>query len=142
MELAEFSYTISYRSGSDSVVPDVLTRAFCYTTQPQTNISDLHKRLCHPRVTRMFYFFKSRNLPFFPEEVKKDSSNSRFSFKIEPKFYQSANVSELIKYSVSIRVQIFSISICYPVSRYQFSSLCEMLRPNILFLRFSNLHSF
>ena len=42
MELAEFSYTILYRPGSDNVVPGALTSAFCATTQPLTNLRDVY----------------------------------------------------------------------------------------------------
>ncbi|XP_065671656.1 uncharacterized protein LOC136089532 [Hydra vulgaris] len=97
MELAEFSYTISYRPGSDNVFPDALTRALCATTQPQTNLSDIHNCLCHPGVTRMLHFVKSKNLPFSTEEVKKVCSNCHICSELKPTFYRSANVSELIK---------------------------------------------
>ncbi|XP_047135315.1 uncharacterized protein LOC101237188 [Hydra vulgaris] len=92
MELAEFSYTISYRPGSDNVVPDALTRAFCATTQSQTNLSGIHSCLCHPGVTRMLHFVKSKNLSFSTEEVKRVCSNCQICSELKPKFYRSSNV--------------------------------------------------
>ncbi|XP_004208545.3 uncharacterized protein LOC101236641 [Hydra vulgaris] len=97
MELAEFSYTISYRPGSDNIVSDALTRAFCATTQSQTNLSGIHSCLCYPGVTRMLHFVKSKNLPFSTEEVKRVCSNCLICSELKPKFYRSSNVCELIK---------------------------------------------
>ena len=74
MELAEFSYTISYCPGSDTEVPDALTCAFCATNHSQTNISDILNYLCYPGVTRMLHFVKSKNLTF-SKEVKKVCNN-------------------------------------------------------------------
>ncbi|XP_004207810.1 uncharacterized protein LOC101239223 [Hydra vulgaris] len=97
MELAEFSYTISYRPGSDNIVPDALTRAFCAKTQSQTNLSGIHSCLCHPGITRMLHFVKSKNLPFSTEEVNRVCSNCQICSELKPKFYRSSNVCELIK---------------------------------------------
>ncbi|XP_047137392.1 uncharacterized protein LOC124813900 [Hydra vulgaris] len=97
MELAEFIYTILYCPGSDNIVPDALTRAFCATTQFQTNLSGIHSCLCHPGVTRMLHFVKSKNLPFSTEEVKRFCSNCQICSELKPKFYRSSNVYELIK---------------------------------------------
>ncbi|XP_065679006.1 uncharacterized protein LOC136093720 [Hydra vulgaris] len=97
MELAEFSYTISYRSGSENIVPDALTHSFFATTQSQTNLSDIHSCLCHPGVTCMLHFVKSKNLPFSTEEVKRVCSNCQICSELKPKFYRSLNVCDLIK---------------------------------------------
>ena len=86
MELAEFSYTILNRPGSDNIVPDALTRAFCATTLSQKSLSDIHSCLCHPGVTRMLHFVKSKNLLFSTEEVKRVCSNCHICSELKPKF--------------------------------------------------------
>ena len=56
LELASFSYTIQYRPGIDNVGPDTFTRAFCASvTESNSNLSDIHKQLSHPGVTRICY---------------------------------------------------------------------------------------
>ena len=72
LELASFSYTIQYRPGIDNVGPDTFTRAFCASaTESNSNLSDIHKQLSHPGVTRMLHFVRSKNLPYSTNEVKK-----------------------------------------------------------------------
>ena len=54
LELASFSYTITYRAGKDNVGPDTLTRGFCASaTSTPNKLSEIHDRLCHPGVTRL-----------------------------------------------------------------------------------------
>ena len=89
MELAEFSYTIQYRQGSSNVVPDSLTRAHCVAVA--NTLEDIHIQLCHPGVTRLLHFVKSKNLPYSTEDVKKLCSNCRICAELKPNFYKSKN---------------------------------------------------
>ena len=53
LELASFSYTITYRPGKDNVGPDTLTQAFCASATSSPNkLSEIYDQLCHPGVTR------------------------------------------------------------------------------------------
>ena len=64
LELASFSYTIKYRPGKDNVGPDTLTRVFCASSTSSPNkLSEIHDQLCHPGVTRLLHFVRTKNLP-------------------------------------------------------------------------------
>ncbi|XP_071814632.1 uncharacterized protein [Apostichopus japonicus] len=71
IELSCFTFDIVYRPGSENIPPDTLTRAFCSAISIEDNFAELHNALCHPGVTRMWHFIKSKNLPFGIEEVRK-----------------------------------------------------------------------
>ena len=61
MELAEFSYTIQYREGRSNVIPDSFTRVQCASVS--NNPEDIYAQLCHPGVTHLLHFVKTKNLP-------------------------------------------------------------------------------
>lgn len=42
---------------------------YCVAATQAPNLAELHCGLCHPGVTRMTYFLKSRNLPFSVDDV-------------------------------------------------------------------------
>ena len=89
LELASFSYTIQYRPGIDNVGPDTFTRAFCASvTESNSNLSDIHKQLSHPGVTRMLHFVRSKNLPYSTNEVKKVCSSCRMCEELKPRFHR------------------------------------------------------
>ena len=67
----EFSYTILYHPGSNNVDPYAIMHAFCTTTQPRTNLNNIHNCLRHPGVTHMLCFVKSKNFPFSTERSGK-----------------------------------------------------------------------
>ncbi|XP_065667658.1 uncharacterized protein LOC136087954 [Hydra vulgaris] len=121
MELAEFSYTISYRPGSDNVVPYACLLCTITLILVLCNLSDIHNCLCHPGVNCMLHSVKSKNLPFSTEEVKKVCSNCHICSELKPKFYRSANVSELIK---SIRPMDRVSIVIDEYSRYPFAIPC------------------
>ena len=90
IELALFSYDIQYRPGKDNVAPDTFTRAFC-ASMPTTNLAEIHNDLCHPGVTRMLHFVRSKNLPFSTEDVRKVCSSCKICAELKPQFYRPYN---------------------------------------------------
>jgi hypothetical protein len=52
--------------------------------------------LCHPGVTRMFHWVRSKNLPYSLEDVKKISSSCPACAEIKPRFFKPQN-QHLIK---------------------------------------------
>ena len=98
LELAAFSYEIKYRPGPDNVGPDTLTRAFCASISnvQSSNLTDIHNQLCHPGVTRMLHFIRSKNLPYSTDDVKKVCSSCRICAELKPQFYQPL-AGQLIK---------------------------------------------
>ncbi|CAB4035659.1 retrovirus-related Pol poly from transposon [Paramuricea clavata] len=96
LELGSFSYTVEYRPGKDNVAPDSFTRAFS-ASMSSNNLEEIHIGLCHPGVTRMLHFVKSKNLPYSTEEVKKVCSACRSCAELKPQFYRPQQPGNLIK---------------------------------------------
>ena len=97
LELASFSYTITYRSGADNVGPDTITRASCASvTETNSNLCKIHNGLCHPGVTRMLHFMRLKKLRYATEEVKKVCSSCRICAELKPHFHRPP-IGTLIK---------------------------------------------
>ena len=86
MELAEFSYAIKYREGKKNLVADSFTRAHCLALSG--NLDDIHMQLCHPGLTRLLHFIKTKNHPFSIEDVKRVCSNCKICAELKPQFYK------------------------------------------------------
>ena len=71
LELSSFSYSMKYRPGKDNVVPDTFTHAFCASATTSSNLVDNHNQLCHPGVTRLLHFIRSKNLPYATYNVRR-----------------------------------------------------------------------
>ena len=87
LELASFSYTIKYRPGRDNVVADSLTRAYC-ASMSTSNLMEIHSGLCHPGITRLLHFVRTKNLPFSAEDVRKVCSTCQICSELKPRFYR------------------------------------------------------
>ena len=85
---------MAYRPGKDNVAPDSFTRTFS-ASMPSNDLEEIHVGLCHPSVTRMLHFVKSKNLPYSTEEVKKVCSTCRSCAEL--KFYRPQQPGTLIK---------------------------------------------
>lgn len=87
LELASFCYTVKYQPGKDNVAPDSFTRAFLSSISA-SDLDDIHKALCHPGVTRMLHFVRSKDLPYSTEDVKRTCSGCRVCAELKPQFYR------------------------------------------------------
>ena len=87
LELASFSYTVEHRPGKENVAPDSFTRAFL-SSMSTTSLKEIHSALCHPGVTRMLHFVRSKNLPYSTDDVKKMCASCRICAELKPQFYQ------------------------------------------------------
>ena len=56
----------------------------------------LHEDLCHPGVTRLMHYVKSKNLPFSTEDIKTTCSSCRTCAELKPQFYKSPG-NKLVK---------------------------------------------
>ena len=95
LELASYSYTIVYRPGKDNVAADSLTRTYCGSASG-LSLTDIHAALCHPGITRLLHFVRTKNLPFSTDDVRRVCSTCRICAELKPSFYKPA-VNQLIK---------------------------------------------
>ncbi|XP_033114042.1 uncharacterized protein LOC117114484 [Anneissia japonica] len=96
IELSCFTFEIVYRPGKENVPPDTLTRACCSASNVTDRLVELHNMLCHPGITRMWHFVKTKNLAFRVEEVRKVTAACQVCAKLKPRFYKPNN-TPLIK---------------------------------------------
>ena len=95
LELASYSYTIKYGPGKDNACADSLTRAFCNSTL-LLNLVKIHAALCHPGITWLLHFVRTKNLLFSTDDVRKVCSNCRICAELKPSFYKPIR-TQLIK---------------------------------------------
>ncbi|XP_068235600.1 uncharacterized protein [Palaemon carinicauda] len=88
LELASYSYTIQYRPGKQNIAPDTLTLAYCCSISSMSSLTDIHENLCHPGVTRLLHFVRSKNLPFSTDDVKRVCASCRICAQQKPKFHR------------------------------------------------------
>ena len=93
LELSDYSYDISYRPGKLNGAADAFSR-ICGAAAVDGLVS-LHNTLCHPGITRMVHFVRSRNLPYSVEEVRSATSACRVCAQVKPRYVRSS--STLIK---------------------------------------------
>ena len=96
MELASYSCDIKYRPGKRNVGPDTLSGAFCSSLTESSSLEDIHNNLCHPGVTRLLHFVRTKNLPFSTTDVKRVVSSCKICAELKPQFFRS-NQNVLIK---------------------------------------------
>ena len=92
IELSMYNFDIIYRAGEENIPADALSRV----KSMSLTIDELHRSLCHPGVTRMTHFVKSRNLPFSVEDVKRMTQACKECQECKPQYY-SPEPSHLIK---------------------------------------------
>ena len=87
IEISPLSYSIIYRPGNQNKAPDTLTRAFCSVINDESLLG-IHQSLCHPGVTRMLHFVKTKNLPYSIDDIKRITSRCRDCAEVKPRFYK------------------------------------------------------
>lgn len=93
LELSCYSYDIVYRPGNENIVADTFSRVCGATTE--NKLYELHDALCHPGITRMFQWIRSRNLPYSIDDVRKMNAACTICRELKPTF--SKNQGTLIK---------------------------------------------
>ena len=88
MELSCFDYDVTYRTGKDNIPPDTFSRSHCgMTHNDQRSLLDLHETLCHPGVTRLLHFVRSKNMPYSVDDVRQVISSCKVCAECKPRFY-------------------------------------------------------
>ena len=95
IELSQYNHEIVYRSGKLHAAADTLSRVYC-ASLTNSVLYDIQAELCHPGVTRMHHFVKSKNLPYSLDEVRKVLNNCRICAEVKPKIFKPVK-SHLIK---------------------------------------------
>ena len=91
LELSTYKYDIKHKPGVENVVPDTLSRAYCNAVSSDL-LQNLHCSLCHPGITRMMAYIRSRNFAFSVEEVKRMTNACITCNECKPKFYKPPTV--------------------------------------------------
>ena len=86
IELSCFSYDVVYRPGKENFAADALSRSSC-SSLTSLDLKHLHESLCHPGITRMLHFVRSKNLPFSTEQVKTITAQCPVCAELKPKYF-------------------------------------------------------
>ena len=86
LELSCFSFDIVYHPGRDNVPADTLSRATC-AMAPVDSLFKVHEALCHPGITRLNHFVRTKNLPYSLDEIKKMTSQCPVCCECKPQFH-------------------------------------------------------
>jgi len=85
LELSEYNFNIQYRPGSENQAADPLSRiSSCKDT---ATLTTLHERLCHPGITRLNHYVKTRNLPYSLHEIRQVIDNCKACKELKPRFF-------------------------------------------------------
>ena len=95
IELSAFSFDIIHRPGILNVTADPMSRL--HHCASIIDLRSLHDQLCHPGISRMYHFVRSRNLPFSMEDVKKVVNTCRDCAEIKPNYFKHKQPQQLIK---------------------------------------------
>ena len=88
VELSPYKYDIVYRSGPENVADDTFSR-IASIKHPLQELHDLHENLCHPGITRLTHFVRSKNLSFTQEQVKQVTHCCKSCAYWKPRFIRS-----------------------------------------------------
>ena len=90
LELSSYTFDISYRPGKENGPADTLSRVCAATTSTSVETLEyLHTALCHPGVTRMNHYVKSKNFPYSLQDIRATIAKCDVCARLKPKFFRS-----------------------------------------------------
>ncbi|XP_046974267.1 uncharacterized protein LOC124540644 [Vanessa cardui] len=95
LELSSFKFEIIYRPGKDNTVADALSRVCAHINFDNSKLKEIHELLCHPGVTRLAHWVRTKNLPYSINDIKLITTSCRVCAEIKPRF--NKNKYQLIK---------------------------------------------
>ncbi|XP_055862342.1 uncharacterized protein LOC106074444 [Biomphalaria glabrata] len=96
LELSCFHYDVVYRPGTQNTAADTFSRNRYLSAMSRNDLKLLHNSLCHPGVTRMLHFVRSKNLPFSTDDVRTVIDQCQSCAELKPRFFRPP-IGQLIK---------------------------------------------
>ena len=154
MELSCYSFDIEHTPGVQNIPADTFSRSTCSGTVNTNKLYHVHDSLCHPGVTRLFHFVKTKNLTYTLEEVREMIKACQTCAENKPHFYRP-EASHLIKATQpferlscdfkgplpSTNKNIYLLDIIDEYSRFPFSFPCPDMTAATLIKCFTQLFS-
>ena len=70
-----------------NLTSDTLSRAYCASISSDY-LYNVHCVLCHPGVTRLYHYVRTKNLPYSLKEICKMTANCNVCAVVKPRFYK------------------------------------------------------
>ena len=98
LELSPYDFSAIYRPGNKNDAVDTFTRAILASVvSASVSLKYLHDSLCHPGITDMWHYVKTKNLPYSFEEVKTTVKSYKDCAEVKATFYKLEIFQRLIK---------------------------------------------
>ena len=91
------------------LVADTLSRDICCSLSTESQLVEFHGSLCHPGVSRMAHFVRSRNLPYSVEDIRRVTSSCTICAKTKPQYFKPDKTENAYASIKLTRVQNMSI---------------------------------
>ena len=104
IELSAYHFDTVHRPGKFNGSADAFSRiralhkhSSAMACSALIDLKTLHDQLCHPGISRLNHFVRSKNLPYSVEDVKKVTQNCPDCAIIKPRFHKPREPQHLIK---------------------------------------------
>ena len=65
----------------------------CASPSPYAELLKIHNELCHPGITRLLHYVRSKNKPFSEDQVRKVTEECQSCCEVKPKFFKPPNAN-------------------------------------------------